>query len=79
VTLAETIRESGKVRRKHLASIGWVTIKADHATTVRERLRLWPALHKTLSGLYLRSTHYCSNQQPDSKRGTQSVGVGKNA
>jgi hypothetical protein len=53
VTLAETARAAGKVRQTHIASIGSIPIAADEATTVRDRVRLWQAVHPRLAALKL--------------------------
>ena len=53
VTLADTVRTDGKIRRKHVASIGSIAIGADQATAMRDRVRLWRAVHKTLAALQL--------------------------
>jgi hypothetical protein len=53
VTLAETVRAAGKVRQRHVASIGSIAIGADEATTVHDRVRLWQAVHPRLATLKL--------------------------
>jgi hypothetical protein len=53
VTLAETAREAGKVRQRHVASIGSIAIGADEATAVHDRVRLWRELHPRLTALKL--------------------------
>jgi hypothetical protein len=53
VTLGQTARLHGKVRQKHIASIGSVATNPDPVTAIRDRLRLWQALHAQLGALKL--------------------------
>jgi hypothetical protein len=43
----------GEPRRRHVASIGSVAIEADEATSVRDRVQLWKALHLRIGALQL--------------------------